>query len=264
MDGNGDAVCSCSVAVAGVLPADHHTPVQVMHTDRLTACQQNSGATDGIFGVASLQRSWRSLGASFLFLMLVCHPLAAVSQTSIGAPFPIASNWASVGAAFDGTNYLVAMETGSHNASVAGQLISQNGTRVGPLIAVGSVGQTCCNAVAFDGTNYLMVWEDDSVGAPIGTTSGFTAKGQFINTAGTTLGQPFVLTNTDIWLDGLKFLAFGGGKYLLTYRKLTTGATGNSNYAAGRIISPDGTLGNELRLSAGYGSGGSNGTMSRT
>lgn len=151
------------------------------------------------------------------------------------------------------------METGSHNSNVAGQLVSQNGTSVGPLISVGGIGSTCCNAVAFDGTNYLMVWESDVAGST-GGSPGFTAMGQFINTSGVPLAQPFALTGTDVWLDGIKFLAYGGGRYLLTYLRVTNGPVGGGTVEcciAGRILSPDGSLGPEIRISTGLGSGSS-------
>ena len=214
-------------------------------------------------GSSMAMRRCRHLGtvlcARLLFLALASHAIFASAQTSIGAPFPIATGWATVGAAFDGTNYLVAMVTGSQMSSVAGQLISQNGTRVGSLIAVGDAGGACCNAVAFDGTNYLMVWENDLASSTRGTTSTFTAYGQFINTAGVALGQPVALTNADLWLDGVKFLAYGGGKYLLTYSKFEASAAGGSSsrYTTGRIIAPDGVLGNERRISTGTGTGSS-------
>lgn len=203
-------------------------------------------------------RRCKSLGvlreSCFLFLALVSHAILAPAQTSISTPFPIATNWASVGAAFDGTNYLVALESDTQTANVAAQLISQTGARVGPLIAVGRNGQSCCNAVAFDGTNYLMAWEDDQ-GIKNSWTP-FMVYGQFISTSGVALGQPFAITNAGISLDGLKSLSYGVGKYLLTYVRLIVPANGsnsNNRYIAGRIISPDGTMGSEFRISSGFG-----------
>jgi len=194
------------------------------------------------------------LGCRLLFLVLVSHAVLVPAQTSIGTPFPVATNWMSVGAAYDGTNHLVALESDKQTGNVAAQLISPTGTKLGPLIAVGRNGQTCCNAVAFDGTNYLMVWEDDQ-GIKNSWTP-FMAYGQFISTSGVALGQPFAITDAGISLDGVKFLAFGGGKYLLTYVRLIVPANGDrsdNRTIAGRIISPDGTMGNELRISSGFG-----------
>lgn len=199
-----------------------------------------------------------------VFVLLACHAVLAPAQTapssslSIGTPFPIASGLMSMGGAFDGTNHLMALQSDKQTAIVAAQLMSPSGAKVGAQIAVGRSGQTCCTAVAFDGTNYLMVWEDDQ--GIKNSASPFMVYGQFISKAGVAQGQPIALSSAGIWLDGMKFLAYGGGKYLLTYTRLIVPANGDrsdNRYIAGRIVAPDGTLGNELRISAGFGAGSS-------
>ncbi|MBS4096778.1 MAG: hypothetical protein KGZ83_08090 [Sulfuricella sp.] len=181
----------------------------------------------------------------------------AVSPPSpvVGAKFSMASNWASAGAAFDGINYLLAMESDTAAARVAAQMVSSDGTRIGPVIETGHSGQSCCAAgIAFDGSNYLMVWEEDQ-GVKNSWTP-FMIYGQFISTASTVIGQPFALTTAGITLDGMNVLAYGGGKYLLTYTRLIVPASGgasNNRYIAGRIISPDGSMGEEFRISTGFG-----------
>ena len=202
----------------------------------------------------------RALSVAFstplaLLFALFCVASPAIAQT-ISNPVPIATKWATVGAAFDGTNWFVPMEDGSHAGTVAGQLISNTGTTVGPVISAGIKGQACCNAVAFDGTNYLMVWEDDSISYPSGTTSVFRSVGQFFNTSGIAAGPSFGLSD-GVWLDGLKFLVFGGGKYLFTYVKGPQDSNGTGGVITGRLISPDGSVGSEFRISTGSGEGSS-------
>ena len=86
----------------------------------------------------------------------------SVYPITIGSEFPIATTAVRefcVSVAFDGTNYLVGIQ-GDADAhyNVGGQLVSQSGTLVGPLISTGRTGGV--PLVAFDGTNYLVVWDD--------------------------------------------------------------------------------------------------------
>ena len=51
-------------------------------------------------------------------------------------------------------------------------------------------------------------------------------------------------------------MAFGGGKYLVTYTRLINPDLGDGStnrYIAGRIVSPDGSMGSEFTISGGYG-----------
>ncbi|MBZ0091318.1 MAG: hypothetical protein K8F27_03735 [Sulfuricellaceae bacterium] len=169
----------------------------------------------------------------------------------MGSKFPVASNWAASGTAFDGTHYLVSLESDTQTASVAAQMMSSGGTQIGSPVAIGQSGQSCCSNIAFDGTHYLMIWEWDQGIKNSGTR--FMIYGQFIDTAGAAIGQPFALTTAGIWQDGVKMLAYGGGKYLLVYTRIIDSANTNNRYVAGRIVSPDGTLGNEFRISDGLG-----------
>ncbi|MHB9118210.1 MAG: hypothetical protein ACYC2R_08030 [Burkholderiales bacterium] len=169
---------------------------------------------------------------------------------TLGSKFLVASNWAASGAAFDGTNYLVSLESGTQTASVAAQMMSSGGTQIGSPVAVGQSGQSCCSNIAFDGTHYLMIWEEAQ---GINNTGPFMIYGQFIDTAGAAIGQPFAITTAGIWQDGVKMLVYGGGKYLLTYTRIIDSANTNNRYVAGRIVSPDGSMGNEFRISDGLG-----------
>jgi len=170
---------------------------------------------------------------------------------AFGDRFAVASNWATTDSAFDGTNYLVSLESDTQTANVAAQMMSSSGSKIGSVISVGQAGQSCCSSVAFDGTNYLLIWEWDQGIKNSGTP--FMIYGQFISTDGVPLGQPFAITTAGIWQDGIKVLAYGGGKYLLTYTRIIDSKNTNNRYVAGRLISPDGTMGNEFRIGDGVG-----------
>jgi len=129
----------------------------------------------------------RWLGILLLVGILTTVPLHA-------APFPIATNAGDVfegSAAFDGTNYLVALGGSPMNhfgyTAISAQMISATGTLVGNRILLGHTGGNA--ATAFDGTNYLMVWED-AVGAPNNQL-----YAQFIAKSGAKVGTPFPVTS---------------------------------------------------------------------
>ncbi|BDV43931.1 hypothetical protein GURASL_28540 [Geotalea uraniireducens] len=205
-------------------------------------------------GAASDVRGWQGCRAMTLLvsLFLVLGGVSAVSAVP-AAPFPIATGGASMNFAFDGTNYLVGVENHQTSPTTIGaQLLDAAGAKVGGLISPSSNTGISTN-VAFDGTNYLLIWEYD----PGGTGAGrFQIYGQFISPAGTLVGSSFAISTAGIWFDGVKTMAFGGGKYLVTYTRLINpdlGADSTNRYIAGRIVSPDGSLGSEFRISSGYG-----------
>jgi hypothetical protein len=137
--------------------------------------------------------------------------------------FPIATTSAieySFSAAFDGSNYLVAI---SQSGSVTAQLVSQGGALVGSRISTGGfVGSLEGGpSVAFDGTNYLMVW------AGAGST-GF--RGQFVSKSGG-LGAGLSISAVT---PSAESVAYGGGKYLACWS--------DSSTVSGQLVTPDGTL----------------------
>lgn len=170
---------------------------------------------------------------------------------AFGDRFAVASNWAASGSAYDGTNYLVSLESDTQTANVAAQMMSSSGSKMGSVISIGQAGQACCSNVAFDGTNYLLVWEWDQGIKNSGTS--LMMYGQFISMAGAAVGQPFAISTAGIFQDGVKMLVYGGGKYLLTYTRIIDSKNTNDRYVAGRLISPDGSMGNEFRISDGLG-----------
>ncbi|SJZ88770.1 IPT/TIG domain-containing protein [Trichlorobacter thiogenes] len=187
----------------------------------------------------------------------------AIGQSGLTAPitFPIATSGAAMGFSFDGTNYLVGIENHlTSPTSIGAQLLSGTGTKVGGLISTGRTG--IATATAFDGDNHLLIWEDNEGGTVTGQY-GYRIYGQRINRAGATVGSPFNIsspTNPDLLgalFDGNKTMAFGGGKFLVTYTYLLNpalGDTATNRAIAGRIVNPDGSV-NTLpgRISTGYG-----------
>lgn len=174
----------------------------------------------------------------------------------VNAKFLVANDSLSMGWAFDGTNYLFGTErvtaTGGTSHNIGAQLVSAAGTAVGSAIPTGRTGLG--SDVAFSGVNYLLVWEDNLGVVP---TNGIAQDlhGMFINTSGVA-GTPFVIAGATIHYDGLRVLAFGGGQFLVTYTKLidpAQGANSTNRFVAGRLISPDGIIGQELRISTGNG-----------
>ena len=184
-------------------------------------------------------------------------PLALILAlpTAVLAPptyFLIATNCVAMSCAFDGSNYLVGVENpGPPTHTIGAQMISSTGAKVGPLIPTGRTGIATC--VAFDGTNYLLIWEDDALGTL--TNASYQVYGQFISRAGTAVGSPFDISGLGIWFDGIKTMAYGGGKYLVTYTRLINPNLGGDSprYIAGRIVNPDGSRGSEFRISTGFG-----------
>lgn len=181
---------------------------------------------------------------------------AAIGNNSI-TRFPIATEGVAMSAAFDGTNYLVGLEynyDGTENqidTHTGAQMVSSAGATINPLIETSQHG--IGSFIAFDGNNYLMVWEDNQGISP--ANYNFNLYGQFISKGGAPVGPPFAI-GFGIDLDGVNILAYGAGKYLVTYTKLIDIAQGEhsgNRYIAGRIISPNGTMGVELRISTGNG-----------
>lgn len=180
----------------------------------------------------------------------------AMGQSGLTAPvmLPLATSGSAMGFSFDGTNYLTGIENHlTSPTSIGAQMLSASGAQIGGLITTGRTG--IATNSAFDGDNHLLIWEDDGLGTLNGST-GFQIYGQFIDRTGVKVGAPFAITTAGIWFDGMKVMAYGGGKYLVTYTRLINPALGDAStnrYIAGRIVNPDGTMGAEFRISTAYG-----------
>ncbi len=142
-------------------------------------------------------------------------------------------------AAFDGTNYLVGIQSGN---SIGAQLISGTGEKIGSLIQTGRTGGA--PSVAFDGVNYLLTWADDA-------TNPTDLYGMFISQGGTPVGDPFVISANIAGHGFAEAVAFGGGKYLAVYPREVVAGAHWSVFA--RMVEPSGAVSGEIAISSGYG-----------
>jgi hypothetical protein len=140
-------------------------------------------------------------------------------------------------AATDGTSYMVGIETGNMGPAnafgiVKAQKVLANGT-LGPIASTGRIGNT--PMVTFDGTHYLLTWTDHN-GGLLGPVNIF---GQFLDVAGNKVGSVFRVSTegTVVFLSGV---AFGAGKYLVTYLWFDINASIVRLY--GRFVSPAGVV----------------------
>lgn len=151
--------------------------------------------------------------ANLLVAVLLSVPAVMQAQTN---GFSIRTNSFAMSAAFNGENFLVGLEQPGTPHTIAAQLISTNGARIGPPIPTGRTGKA--SAVAFDGTNCLLIWEDNAQGTL--TNESYQVCGLFINKAGAAIRGPFSISGLGVQFDGIRTMAFGGGKYLVTYTRL--------------------------------------------
>lgn len=150
------------------------------------------------------------------------------------AAFPIATNSGfemAIGAAWDGTNYLVGIEGDAIAVnSITAQLVSPAGALIGSRIKVAGTGGV--PFVAFGGTNSLLIWQDD-VNYPNDVLTG-----QLVAANGTLIGTTFSIaplpSSQEIW-----GLASGVGSFLAFY---SSGGANGSYPLYSRLISPLGTV----------------------
>jgi hypothetical protein len=166
--------------------------------------------------------------AKLQFLFLVLAALAGVHHASAQATtlFPIATNANVVevasGGANSGTNGLGVILAGTN---VCFQLISSNGTLIGPLTTIGSAASY--PLAAYAAGEYLVYWDDNFV------TEGPSTFGQIISPDGATAGSPFLLPATGVGAP--RALASDGTNFLAVM------ANDDSDYY-GQIVTPAGTL----------------------
>jgi chitodextrinase len=162
-----------------------------------------------------------------------CATTLASPSTSATTEFPIATTSGreiSIGAAFDGTNYLVGIEGDQNNGNnITAQLVSgSTGSLVGSRISIGRTGGA--PYVAFDGTNYLMVWDE-------GDTNPRILYGQRISMTGQLVGSAFSIAQIGDKADVV--IIFDGANYFVVWD--TRGESDTSDIY-GQFISPSGTL----------------------
>lgn len=163
---------------------------------------------------------------------------------------------AGVSAAGDGNGrYLVGIERvpDTSNGPVAAVLFDQNGSILN-TVDTGRIG-CCASGASFDGVNFLLIWEDSN-GNIQPDYQYQQVWGLLIDTDGNPAGDPFAVSSQGISVDGVNELAFGGDKYLMVYTKLidpSRGEESDNRYIAGALISTDGSVSSEFRISTGHG-----------
>jgi hypothetical protein len=145
-----------------------------------------------------------------------------------------------------GDGYLVVWNENTSACGVdynlRGQRLSMTGVNLGQPIAINSAANMqALPTVAFDGEKYLVTWTDGRAGIPSvepcptsppapgwcfacpGGLPGVNVYGQFVSTTGELLyatGQPEFLIPISVRDNLRSTVAFGGGKYLLTWNVL--------------------------------------------
>jgi hypothetical protein len=168
--------------------------------------------------------------------------LSSSLSTQATEVFPIADNpnpkvlQMCGGLAYDGTNYLAALEVGQFKATseVGAQLVSPAGTLLGSLVNVGSSSAfPPAGTAAFGGGAFLEIWSDNTVKS--GAVDMF---GQRISPTGAKLGTRFPLLSSvgSHGFQTVRALGFGGTNFLVVWQD---GA--NRNFF-GQIVTTSGGL----------------------
>jgi hypothetical protein len=166
---------------------------------------------------------------------------AALPVSASGAGFPIANTASSESThsvAFDGTNFLVAV----NNDGILAQLVSPSGALLGS-VQLSDSGDL--PLVAFDGANYLLVWVETTTPAPV-------VYGQLVSKQAALVGAPFqVSQSTRVReLDGV---AFDGTNYLVVWTDIQPFPMTNRDIY-GRFVSAAGApTGIDFKISDGAG-----------
>ena len=159
--------------------------------------------------------------------------LSSSLSTQATEVFPIADNpnpkvlQMCGGLAYDGTNYLAALEVGQFKATseVGAQLVSPAGTLLGSLVNVGSSSAfPPAGTAAFGGGAFLEIWSDNTVKS--GAVDMF---GQRISPTGAKLGTRFPLLSSvgSHGFQTVRALGFGGTNFLVVWQD---GAMKKSDY----------------------------------
>jgi hypothetical protein len=165
---------------------------------------------------------------------------AALPVSASGAGFPIANTASSESThsvAFDGTNFLVAI----NNDGILAQLVSPSGALLGS-VQVSDSGDL--PRVAFDGANYLLVWVDTETPTPV--------VGQRVSKQAALVGAPFQVSQSTTVreLDGV---AFDGTNYLVVWTDIQPFPMTNRDIY-GRFVSAAGApTGIDFKISDGAG-----------
>jgi len=144
------------------------------------------------------------------------------------------------GLAFDGTNFLAALQTGT-NGQLSAQLITSSGTLAGPAIDVGRTGSP--PVVGFDGMNYLLVWADFA-------NPPTDIFGQLVNRSSEKIGSPFSI-RMDEDASEVGGIDFDGTNYFIVWAA-NSQTRSVATVIHGQRVSPAGGLAGEmLQISSG-------------
>jgi hypothetical protein len=163
----------------------------------------------------------------YAFSILTCQIRAAVVFPLAVAPGAVQDLG---GVAFDGSNFLVAVESG---ATFGAQFVSSSGSLVGGLIVAGpSGGFPPSLAVAYGAGVYLEVWSDTAI------KNGPDMFGQLISPKGTKVGAKFSLlpSAAGFGFQNIEAEASAGGNFLVVWEDKST------SYFYGQLVSLGGTL----------------------
>ena len=141
--------------------------------------------------------------------------------------------------AYDGSNYLVAVQSATSNL-IAAQFLAATGSPTGALINLGGVGSL--PLVSFDGTNYLIVWAQTN-------DSPSAIYGQFLSRQGAIVGSPLVIS-PDANAAEVGGIQFDGINYLVVWEANSANTNVVPNIQ-GQFVSPSGLLrGGGIQISA--------------
>ena len=199
-------------------------------------------AGPGFYGVAYGNGTFVAVGNSGAILQSVNIALA---QTV----FPIATNPTVIqygdGIAFDGTNYLVGLVTGTNASALTNvvvQLVSSSGGVIGSqIVAGGGVDLKSPGGLAFGQSNYMVAWSDSTVNV------GVDMFGQFISRAAAKVGPAFNLLQSQgaYGFQGVKAVASDGTNFLVVWQDQST------EFFYGQLVTSSGTLsGNAFLISS--------------
>jgi len=198
----------------------------------------------------------------FLFILIFCLIFGALiyeAKAKVLPLFPVSNQTGyqeySIGAAFDGTNYLIPVSGCKPDLSecfLKAVFLDKSGNKTNE-----STIKSVSNGVEIVGPNvayspdhqkYLVVWLEDNHNP--GSQS--KIKARFISSNGTLLGSELTIaTYTSKPSDG--YVGYGGDKFLVVYNKPYTYNYETNRAVYGRFVSPDGTVGNEFKISSLWG-----------
>lgn len=174
----------------------------------------------------------------------------------VGAEIFISDSTRMPSVAYDGTNYLIAWVDAipDTDISISGQLVSKQGTLVGPNFLIDGSSYPSDNpiSICFDGSRYMVAFHEE-------INNEWDLFARFVTTSGT-VDERITITNKP-GNQEFPFIAFDGINYLITWTDWST-----DTYSKGRFFNTSGVpvdteftifgpLGDKIPLYAGSGFG---------